>query len=299
MKILVTGAAGYVGTELVSVLAKKPDIEEIVLYDNLSRRNHNLFMGAQIGGAHLRFINGDILDTRRLKQALKDIDVVYHLAARVTTPFADAEFHGLEQVNHWGSAELSYALEEQPIKRVIYLSSTSVYGSAEDVDLETVPTPVTAYGISKLNGERMLARLSDRMDVYILRCANVYGYSRSMRFDAVINRFLFEAHFNGRISIQGSGTQKRAFIHINHVAQMLAQCAAPGLAPGCYNLVERNLSVGEIATALTEIYPQLERIYLEQDMGRRNLSVRPDLRLVLEPGDFIAQLRDFSARFSF
>jgi UDP-glucose 4-epimerase len=145
----------------------------------------------------------------------------------------------------------------------------------------------------------MLARLSDRMDVYILRCANVYGYSRSMRFDAVINRFLFEAHFNGRISIQGSGTQKRAFIHINHVAQMLAQCAAPGLAPGCYNLVERNLSVGEIATALTEIYPQLERIYLEQDMGRRNLSVRPDLRLVLEPGDFIAQLRDFSARFSF
>ena len=159
MKILVTGGAGYIGTALVDALARREDVSEVVVYDNLSRSNPNLFISESMPSDSIRFIRGDILDTRRLARELEGVDLVYHLAARVSTPFADADFHGLDQVNHWGCAELSYLLETHPVGRVVYLSSTSVYGASEEsVGLETPPQPRTAYGISKFRGEQMLTR---------------------------------------------------------------------------------------------------------------------------------------------
>ncbi|MEC7241905.1 MAG: NAD-dependent epimerase/dehydratase family protein, partial [Myxococcota bacterium] len=104
MRILVTGGAGYVGTALVEALAKREEVEDVVVYDNLSRSNPNLFLSEKLPSDKIHFVRGDILDSRRLKRELQGIDVVYHLAARVSTPFADADFHGLDQVNHWGSA---------------------------------------------------------------------------------------------------------------------------------------------------------------------------------------------------
>ncbi len=303
MRVLVTGGAGYVGTELVGELARWPDVSEIVIYDNLSRSNFNLFLAERLpGGKPLRFVQGDVLDTRKLKAVLDGVDAVYHLAARVSTPFADADFHGLDQVNHWGTAELSYLLEEAPVGKVVYLSSASVYGASEgEVGVGDAPDPHTAYGISKLRGEQMLARLADRCELYTVRCANVYGYSRSMRFDAVINRFLFEAHFNGRITVHGSGHQRRGFVHVRNAARALAKLTLTDVAPGICDLVERNLSVLEITSHLQDLYPDLELLFLQQDIKLRNLVIRPDARLapLFEVGDFAEQLRDFKASFSF
>jgi UDP-glucose 4-epimerase len=282
VRVLVTGGAGYVGTELVGELARWPDVSEIVIYDNLSRSNFNLFLAERLpGGKPLRFVQGDVLDTRKLKAVLDGVDAVYHLAARVSTPFADADFHGLDQVNHWGTAELSYLLDE--------------------VGVGDAPDPHTAYGISKLRGEQMLARLADRCELYTVRCANVYGYSRSMRFDAVINRFLFEAHFNGRITVHGSGHQRRGFVHVRNAARALAKLTLTDVAPGICDLVERNLSVLEITSHLQDLYPDLELLFLQQDIKLRNLVIRPDARLapLFEVGDFAEQLRDFKASFSF
>ena len=76
MRILITGGAGYIGTELVYGLAVIPDIESITIYDNISRGNHNLFLGKPIRGTKIHFIHGEILDSRRLRQVLKNIDVV-------------------------------------------------------------------------------------------------------------------------------------------------------------------------------------------------------------------------------
>ena len=285
MKILVTGGAGYIGTALIDRLSHLEGLNEIIVYDNLSRKNHNFFLGQSLGkGASVRLIRGDILDTRRLAAAVAGVDVVVHLAARVTTPFSSADPHFFEQVNHWGSAELSYILERSPqVKQLIYLSSTSVYGSdGGAASHNTKPAPQSWYGTSKLRGERMLERLSDRMRVNTIRCGNVYGYSRSMRFDAVINRFLFEGHFTGKISIHGDGEQGRAFIHIDHVAAALQKLIVEDdpLPSGVYNLIDRNASVSEIAAELKGLMPDLEMIYIEQDMHRHNLMVRPDPRIV-------------------
>ena len=105
MKILITGGAGYIGTELTNMLAKNKDVSEIIIYDNLSRKNYNIFLSEKFPGKNIRFIYGDILDTHKLKKVVDDIDVVYHLAAKVSTPFANEDPHLFDQVNHWRSEE--------------------------------------------------------------------------------------------------------------------------------------------------------------------------------------------------
>src|SRR5690606_282429 len=143
-------------------------------------------------------------------------DVVYHLAAKVNTPYVNSDGHSYEQVNHWGTAELVYAVEESDVQKFIYASSASVYGSSSKVRNEAhPPNPRTIYAISKFRGEEQVARLMDTRETYILRCGNVYGYNKSVRFEMVINQFMFNANYNRRISIHGTGKQQRAFVNIN------------------------------------------------------------------------------------
>lgn len=307
MKILITGGAGYIGTELVYELMKHADkISEIVIYDNLSRGNYNLFIGKQkLPNDKIKFIQGDLLDTRKLKKALKGIDIVFHLAAKVTTPFANENPHLFEQINHWGTAELVYALEENPVKKFIYTSSVSVYGSSNDeVDIDSPINPNTFYGISKMRGEEHVQRMFPKMPTYILRLGNVYGYSKSMRFDAVINRFMFDAHFNKRITINGKGDQHRAFIHIDKTANLLSNIVVKdALKPGRYDVVEDNLSVNHIAEKLMAVYPGLEMIFVNQHMQLRDLKVKTNVAVsnaIDIPVRTLTQvLTEFKKEFSF
>ncbi len=278
MKILITGGAGYIGTELAYELDNNPEVEQIIIYDNLSRGNINLFIGIQKLSNKIKFIQGDILDSRLLRKTLKDIDVVYHLAANVTTPFADQNPHLFEQINHWGTAEVVYAVEESNVKKFIYTSSASVYGaSSEEVNKNTLPNPKTFYGISKLRGEEHVNRLMDKnLETYIVRCGNIYGYSKSMRFDSVINKFLFEANFKNRISIQGTGEQHRSFIHIDKTANILKRLIFSNLPKGSYDLVEDNLSINHIVDTLKILYPNLETLFINQQLKLRELKVKPN-----------------------
>lgn len=304
MKVLVTGGAGYLGTALVATLCRRPEVDLVVVYDNLARRNYNLFIGSRLPDKPIRVVIGDILDTRTLRREVERADIVYHLAALVTTPFADAGFHSLEQVNHWGTAELGYLLEQRPVERLVYVSSCSVYGDRDEpADTSSDTRPATAYAVSKLRGERMLDRLKGRMPVVVVRSANVYGYSVCMRFDAVVNRFMFNAHFTGRIQVHGSGEQARAFVHIDTAATALADLLVAEHEPGTYNLVERNLTIGEVAQIVQQVYPDLEMIFTEQDMRRRNLRVAADPRLYAGAEDdlagFLEQLEVFRESFAF
>ncbi|UII26570.1 SDR family oxidoreductase [Fulvivirga maritima] len=306
MRILVTGGAGYIGTELVGLLAQRDDVEEIVVYDNLSKNNFNFFLGHSFtNNAKVKFVKGELLDSRFLKKALKGIDVVYHLAAKVTTPFANTDPHFYEQVNHWGTAELIYAVEESDVKKFIFTSSTGVYGSSKEAVDESIETnPKTFYGISKMRGEEHASRLKDKMDTFIFRCGNVYGYNRSMRFDAVINKFVFEAHFYKRISIHGDGFQQRSFIHIKRVAEALSRVLDGELNSGIYNLVDRDMQVLDIVDTLKEQIPELEFIFVNQHLKLRQLKVKPNEELnsklgLINDKTFNEEIEEFRQRFSF
>lgn len=308
MRILVTGGAGYIGTELIQRLNQVDEIDEIIVYDNLSSGNRNFFLGQQkLNPNKIKFIQGDILDSRKLNQVVQNVDTVYHLAANVTTPFSDQNPHLFEQVNHWGTAELIYAVEKSEVKRFIHLSSASVYGASEDIcSLNDEPQPETFYGISKLRAEKHVKRLQNKgPETFILRCGNVYGYNRSMRFDAVINRFMFDANYKGRITVNGTGEQHRPFIHIQKVAAALENlCCQNKVSIGTYNLVDKNMAIGEVVEAMRKIYPELEMLFVNQQMKMRQLKVEPSVEMKnlfeKENGhSFSEELKTFKASFSF
>jgi UDP-glucose 4-epimerase len=231
--------------------------------------------------------------------------VVYHLAARVTTPFANADAHMYEQINHWGTAELVYAAEESKVKTFIYTSSAGVYGSCERaVDESVAPNPKTFYAISKLRGEEHVRRLFDRMQTYVFRCGNVYGYSRSMRFDAVINKFVFDANFAKRITIHGDGSQSRSFIHIDLISRALAHAIRADLKSGTYNLVERSIKVIDVVDELKQLVPELEFILINQHMKLSQLNIKENGEVnrklgISNPQTLRTELEKFLQRFSF
>lgn len=306
MNVLVTGGAGYIGTELVSKLAADDRVKRIVIYDNLSRPNYSVFLGGRREGHEkVTFYKGELLDSRHLKKVLKGIDVVYHLAAKVTTPFANDDAHLYEQVNHWGTAELVYAVEESNVKKFIYASSSGIYGNSEDaVDEQFQPNPKTFYAISKLRGEEHVRRLTGKVDTYIFRCGNVYGYNRGMRFDAVINKFVFEANFQKRITVHGDGNQSRSFIHIESLAKAFVNVLGSDLPAGTYNLVQRSVKVIDVVDELKQLIPDLEFILINQHLKLHQLNVKENSlvtqKLGIESGKPLKdELKEFLQRFSF
>jgi len=310
MTVLITGGAGYVGTQLIAQLVKMPAVAKIIVYDNLSRDNYNLFLGHSLQlssknqGVKVEFAQGELLNTRKLRQYVNEADVVYHLAAKVLTPFSNTDGHAYEQTNHWGTAELVYAVEDAPnVQKLIYLSSTSVYGSSY-ADEDTLPSPQTIYGISKFRGEEHVKRLFGKIPTYILRCGNVYGYNKSLRFDAVINRFMFEANFKRRISIYGDGEQRRSFVSIQKVGDILFALINHDLPSDTYNLVEKNLQILDIVDVVKAIYFDLEFIFVNRHLSLRELSVDTDLKLFQflpswEESSLLDEMEAFRTEFSF
>ena len=305
MKILITGGTGYLGYGIARELIRiRPDIEELVIYDNLSSRKYDFFTGSSLPTDRVRFVQGDILDGRKLEKTLQGIDWVYHLAAKVTTPFADRESHFYDQINHWGSAQLAQCIERSNVEGIIYLSSASVYGDgAEEVNETYDPHPNSFYGISKHDGEKQMRRLKENVKTYIIRSANIYGFNQAFRIDAVVNRFMFEAHFNGRISIHGPGDQMRSFIHIDKASHVLARLVGSEVEPNTYNLGEHNLSILEVAQSVNAVYPDLEMLNINHQMKMKNQSIELPIklsRLIPWPEKSLHQeLTDFKKAFAF
>ena len=306
MNVLITGGAGYVGTELLARLALNKEITKITIYDNLSRGHRSLFLGKKVPFlSKIEFVHGEILDSRLLKKQLIDTDVLIHLAAIVTTPFANTDPHFYEQVNHWGTAEVVYAAEESGVSKFIHLSSTAVYGTGADLaDESTLPLPQTYYGISKLRGEAHVNRLMEKKNAIILRGGNIYGFSKSMRFYAVINKYMFDAHFTNRIQIFGNRKQTRAFIHVAQIVNTLEQCILKEIPTGTYNLVDKNLQILDILDVLKELYPDLEFIYANQHMKLRELNVSLDSKIFdyvngLPSTSLSDELQVFKSQFAF
>ncbi|WP_051062992.1 NAD-dependent epimerase/dehydratase family protein [Ilumatobacter nonamiensis] len=276
MKVLVTGAAGYVGASVVPELLSRPWVDEVVLYDNLARREYSIF-SAGIADGRAEFVLGDILDGRRLSRALEGVDAVIHMAAAVHAPRADSDAHFFDQVNNWGSGQVAQAVEtSDSVTRLIYLSSVAVYGGGGSVhSTDATPRPNTFYGVTKLRGEGHFTRLRTKSrTVHIVRAGNVFGFNRAARFDGMINKLALDAKINRRIRIEGSGEQTRSVIEVDRLATALVSLLGEERESELFNFVDDVVSVVEVAELLREACPGMETLFVDQDMAMPSLTAR-------------------------
>ncbi len=313
--ILVTGGAGYIGSRLIRDMAADPDFADstIRVLDNLQRETTTALLDLPDGGRY-QFLEGDILDNAGMRRALQDVWAVIHMAAIVRTPLSFGPTGWIEQVNHWGTANLVEAAASAGVRAVIYTSSAAVYGPIDTVGGTPfregdICRPVGLYAESKLRGERPVQAAGEqgRLQPVILRLAPVFGLAPAVRFDAVANRFAYLASIHRPLTVYGDGRQVRPHLHVSDASRAIrfALTRLDELAGGVFNVVGENLSILGLADALRSLRPGVEVRYTEQDVlthlsyaidGARlnGLGWYPEVSLEAGLAELLDHMRGFS-----
>ncbi len=280
--ILVTGGAGYIGSRLIRDLASDPAFDDctIRVVDNLQRETYATLLDLPPGGRY-QFIEGDILDNTGMRRALAGVWAVVHMAAIVRTPLAFGPPGWVEQVNHWGTANLGEAAAAAGVEHFIYTSSAAVYGPVDatgDVPFkhpapfkeQDICRPVGLYAESKLRGERSLMAMhqAGRLPVTILRLGPVFGLAPAVRFDAVANRFAYLASVHRALTVYGTGKQRRPQLHVADASRAIrfALTHAEPMIGQVVNVVGENVTIGDIVAAIKALRPGVGVRYTEQDV---------------------------------
>ena len=252
MKALVTGGAGFIGSNLVHLLLKNN--YKVSVLDDLSTGYQK-----NLDGLDVKFFQGDICDAALTEIASEGANIIFHLAASVgrqkslNNPQRDSE------VNLIGTTNVLEAARKAGVERVVYTSSAAIFG-----ELLTMPiaedhpiNPDSPYGVSKLAGEKQAlcyAGLYD-MRVVCLRYFNVYGINQ--RFDAygnVIPIFAKRLHTRQPITIYGDGEQTRDFVNVKDVAIANFLSATVASHSGVYNIGSgTNITINALAEMMKEI----------------------------------------------
>ncbi|MBY5269435.1 NAD-dependent epimerase/dehydratase family protein [Spiribacter salinus] len=275
MRVLVTGGVGYVGWSVVHELVQRDGVDEIIIYDNFARRHYGLLLGERPGGAaKIRVVVDELLNSRALRKAVEGVDCVIHLAAVAPSPDIDEKPHVFDQVNHWGTAELGYAVEQVGTPRLVCLSSGAVCGHPDGVaDPTTNPLPVNAYGRSKLAGERQIERLADQLELHIIRSGTVYGVNPAARFDTFVNRFLLDAALGRSLNVNGSGEQVRPVVPVDVVAAQVVDAAMGHESTTISHAVTESIAVNHVIESLKAIDVSLDVIYINQQQRLAGLTM--------------------------
>jgi UDP-glucose 4-epimerase len=220
-RVLVTGGAGFIGSHIVDKLLEKHF--EVTVVDNLSTGSlQNI--SAHVGKSDFHFIKGDIRDPETIKEALKNVEVVFHEAAFVGVPESIDDPLLTNDVNVNGTLNLLEASRRAKVKRLVLASSAAVYG-----DTKTLPTSEDSamhlnspYAISKLTSEHYAKAYYKifGLETICLRYFNVYGPRQTTGpYAAVITSFMDDLLKNKRPTIYGDGEQTRGFINVRDVVQ--------------------------------------------------------------------------------
>jgi len=236
MRILLTGACGYVGSVLLNKLLMAGHYVEAI--DKQWFGNHT---GLPI----------DPVDYQ--EHQFKDIDTVIHLAAIANDPTGDLDPKLTWETNALGTMELADRAVKSGVKQFIYASSGSVYGVSKDdqVTEESELFPLSEYNKTKMVAERCVLSYSDKMAVQILRPATVCGLSPRMRLDVAVNLLTMQALEKKEITVLGGG-QYRPNIHIEDMTDLYMFMLDKPELTGIYNAGFENLTIISIAKVIAE-----------------------------------------------
>jgi nucleoside-diphosphate-sugar epimerase len=276
--VLVTGGAGYLGSSVVSQLLErglKVRVLDSLLFGEDSFK-------ALRSHADCELIRGDVRDVEVVVRTITGCDTVIHLAGIVGDHACDENQQLAQEVNRAATRMLADVAPRCGVRRFLFASSCSVYGSsAARVDESSPVRPLSLYAQTKIDSEQIL--LSSRGSDFaptILRLGTLFGLSARMRFDLVVNLLLSRAISTGRININ-NGWQWRPFVHVRDAARAFLACLAmPSdvVAGEVFNVGSNflNLQIKDVGNAVARLVPGMAVQAVYNKIDRRSYRVSFD-----------------------
>jgi len=268
MKIIVTGALGHIGSKLCRELpASFPDAE-IVMIDNLMTLRYCSLFNLPSAGAY-RFVEADVLQAD-LPALFSGAGVVIHLAAITDAASSFSNKEQVEAVNFNATVRVAQACSKLKCP-MIYLSSTSVYGTQNEVvDEDCTPEelqPQSPYAESKLREEQFLTGLGreGKLNFVICRFGTIAGTSPGMRFHTAVNKFCWQAVMGMPVTVWRTAlNQKRPYLALDEAVRALTFIIRERLfSNALFNVLTDNLTVNDILVGIRHYYPDLEVTYVD------------------------------------
>ena len=271
MKIVVTGAIGHIGSYIIRDLVMQFPGAEIVMIDNMmTQRFSSLFNLPSVG--KYQFIEGDV--TRiDLQPILKYADVLIHLAA-ITDAAGSFDKADVLEANNYQATEKVARSCALSGTRLIALSSTSVYGTQNEVVAEDCSPdelkPQSPYAITKLKEEQLVKELCQGGDLKAICCrfGTIFGASPGMRFHTAVNKFCWQAVMRQPITVWSTAyDQKRPYLDLFDAARAIAFIIRKDLFDGrIYNVLTHNATVRQVVEAIKEFVPDLQVCFVDNQI---------------------------------
>jgi UDP-glucose 4-epimerase len=297
MKVLVTGGGGFIGSNLVRALLARGD--DVRVLDNFSSGNRE-----NLSGLEVDVVEGELRSYERVHNAVRGVEIVFHLGALGSVPRSVQDPLTSNAVNVEGTLNVLLAARDEGVRRVVFASSSSVYGTRRDLPVseDQAPDPLSPYGVAKLAAERYcvsFSRVYESFESVVVRYFNVFGPRQSpfSQYAAVIPLFISAIAAGKPVRIEGDGEQSRDFTYVANVVDgtMLA-ADAPGTSGQIFNVAaSAPASVNHVAEALGRILDRpVERVFAPQragdirdswaDIGRARASLGWEPSIGLEDG---------------
>ncbi|MCO8244781.1 MULTISPECIES: NAD(P)-dependent oxidoreductase [unclassified Haladaptatus] len=275
MHVLVTGGCGYIGSVLVPMLQADTSVTTVSILDDLSTGSPRSLLGTYVdNGTNIVFRRGDVRKYGDVENAMRGVDAVIHLAGITGAASTHDRRDETYAVNLDGTTNVLTAAEKFGVGNVVFASSCNNYGRATNTEIteETESNPLNPYAETKHKGEQLLIDHVENGHFRgtALRMSTNYGYAPGIRFNLVINRFVFRAVTDRPLTVYGDGTNWRPFIHVNDAARAFKQaaCNPDDWSEVVYNVGanEENYRISEIAEIISnEIDGAFDITYLEDE----------------------------------
>ena len=272
-RVLVTGGAGFIGSNLVRALLERGD--EVRVLDNFSTGNR-----ANVEDLDVEIVEGELRSYERVHNAVRGSEVVYHLGALGSVPRSVQDPLTSSAVNVEGTLNVLLAARDEGVRRVVFSSSASVYGSSDQLPAHEglPPDPISPYGVAKLAAERYcisFSRVYESFESVVLRYFNVFGPRQSpfSQYAAGVPLFITAIAAGEPITVYGDGEQSRDFTFVGNVIDATIRAGqTAGVSGEIFNVAAGSpASVNEVADTVGAI--------LGKPVEKRHVPPRPgDIR---------------------